>query len=154
MLNPDFKELLQCFNDAEVEYLLVGGYALAAHGVPRYTGDIDLWVRISAKNAQRILRALDTFGLGPLNLSSEDFLAENQVVQLGYPPVRIDLLTTLDGLDFDQAKTSAGFLQAEGVNIPLLSRDDLIRNKKASGRLQDLADVERLEALAKAPPPL
>jgi hypothetical protein len=103
-LPKDFSELLESFNATGVEYLLVGGYALAHHGAPRYTGDLDLFVHATPENARRILEALEAFGFGSLGLTVEDFSAPDRVVQLGRPPVRVDILTSINGVTWDEAK--------------------------------------------------
>ena len=149
MLNPDFKELLRLFNDKNVEYLVVGGYALSAHGHPRYTGDIDLWVWSTPQNADRIMVALREFGFGALGLTIGDFQKPQQVIQLGYPPARIDLMTDIDGVVFSECWPRRMELFMDEVKVPVLGREDLMTNKKASGRLQDLADLEKLRSLHK-----
>ncbi len=100
MLNQDFKEFIQSLNDNQVRYLVIGGYAVALHGYPRYTKDIDIWIEMSPENATRMLHALEQFGFASLDLQPQDFMTPDQVIQLGYPPSRIDLLTTPDGVDF------------------------------------------------------
>jgi hypothetical protein len=148
----DFKELLESFNAEGVDYLVIGGYALAHHGAPRYTRDIDLYVRPSEENAARIMAALNAFGFGEIGLQAEDFQKPDQVIQLGRPPVRIDLVTSIEGVSWEQAVR--GCVQGEygGTPVRFLGRADLIANKKAAGRLQDLADVEKLEGLEKDTP--
>ncbi|MHC4441312.1 MAG: nucleotidyltransferase domain-containing protein [Planctomycetota bacterium] len=141
----DFKELLELFNAQKVEYVIVGGYALAHHGVPRYTRDIDLYVRPTKDNAERIMVALDAFGFGGTRLKREDFTKPEQIVQLGFPPVRIDLITSLDGVSWEQAEGGKSRGEYGGTSVPFLGRAELIDNKKATGRLQDLADAERLQ---------
>lgn len=142
---PDFKELLELFNAQKVEYLIVGAHALAFHGLIRATKDIDLYVRPTQANAERIMTALDAFGFGQVGLDAKDFQQPDQTIQLGYPPVRIDLITSLTGLTWEQA--AGGRCQGEygGQPVPFLGRTELIANKKAAGRPQDLADVDRLE---------
>jgi hypothetical protein len=144
MLNPDFKELLQLFNDKNIEYLVVGGYAMAAHGYPRYTGDIDLWVWSTQDNAIKILDALREFGFGGAGLKEEDFQKPQQVIQLGFPPARIDLLTDIDGVTFADCWPQRLVLDLDGVSVPVIGKSDLIRNKETSNRLQDRADLEKL----------
>jgi hypothetical protein len=102
VLNQDFKEFIQSLNDNQVRYLIIGGYAVAFHGYPRYTKDIDIWIEISLDNAEKIVKALQQFGFGSLELKPNDFLISNQVVQLGYPPNRIDLITSPDGVEFEE----------------------------------------------------
>jgi hypothetical protein len=143
----DFKELFELFNAQEVEYVIIGGYALAHHGAPRYTRDIDLYVRPTPGNAKRVMDALDAFGFGKVGLGPEDFEKPDQVIQLGYPPVRVDLVTSITGVSWEEA--SAGRSQGEygGTRVPYLGRAELIANKKASGRPRDLTDAQRLEEL-------
>lgn len=145
MLNPDYKDILSIFTDEQVEYLLVGAYALAVHGLPRATGDIDLWVRRSKENAQRIMRALTAFGAPLSELSEEDLLTPEIVFQLGVAPRRIDLLTSISGIAFEEAWPERKEVEVEGVKIPVISRRHLIQNKRAVGRLKDLADAKWLE---------
>ena len=146
MLNKDFKEFVGLLDSTNVEYLLVGGYALAAHGHPRYTGDIDFWVNPTPENAVRLMQALTAFGFGGLGLTRDDFMQPDAVVQLGYPPARIDLLTAIDGVSFDACYARRRRLRVDGVELSLIDVDDLRANKRASGRLKDLADLEALDA--------
>lgn len=143
MLNRDFKEFAQCLAARCVEYLLVGGYALAAHGHPRYTGDIDFWVRPSAENMARLLQALDDFGFGSLGLKVADFDPDT-VVQLGHPPGRIDLLTAMDGVVFDDCYARRQRVGIDGLELDIIGLEDFIANKRSAGRLKDLADLENL----------
>jgi Nucleotidyl transferase of unknown function (DUF2204) len=143
MLNQDFKEFAGLLNAKGVDYLVVGGYALAAHGHPRYTGDIDFWVRASADNLARLLSVLDEFGFGSLGLSAQDFVADS-VIQLGHPPRRIDLLTTIDGVDFDACFDNRQVVSVAGVTLNIVGLEDFKINKRATGRLKDLADLESL----------
>lgn len=141
----DFKELLELFNANEVEYLIVGGYALAFHGAPRFTGDIDLLVKAESENARRILNALNQFGFGSVDLSEIDFIAPDKVVQLGMPPVRIDILTSLTEVDWVKAWTNKVAGRYGDTPVCFISKGDLIANKRALGRQKDLADIEALE---------
>jgi hypothetical protein len=145
VLNRDFKEFLQSLNDNHVRYLVVGGYAVAFHGHPRYTKDLDVWIEMAPENASRIVAALDQFGFGSLGLKAEDFLDADQVVQLGYPPCRIDLISGLQGVDFDVCYSARVPAVIDGVSVDFIDLDGLRRNKRATGRPQDLADVENLE---------
>ena len=145
MLNQNFKEFIQSLNDNDVRYLVVGGYAVAYHGHPRYTKDIDLWIWLDKENAQRTIQALVQFGFGSLDLRPEDFLLPDQIIQLGYPPERIDLLTTLPGVDFEECYANRVAADMDGVVLPFIDLENLKRSKQASGRLQDLADLENLE---------
>jgi len=143
-VQKDFKELLEFFNAHKVKYLIVGGYALAFYGAPRYTGDIDILVKPDEKNAQRVLDALEEFGFGSVGLDKPDFMCKNRVVQLGVPPVRIDIITSISGVSWDEA--FAGKVESKYGNIPVfyIGRDQFIKNKKVTGRRKDLADLEAL----------
>ena len=143
-LTPDFKELLELFNEKEIKYLIIGGYAVNNYGYPRYTHDIDLWVWINKNNAIGITKALAEFGFANMNILIEDFLKEDNIVQLGVPPNRVDIMTTVDGLDFMEAFRNKNNVEFEGVTIPFISLKDLITNKQSTARLQDLADAEQL----------
>ncbi|EMI22518.1 hypothetical protein RMSM_00543 [Rhodopirellula maiorica SM1] len=145
MLNPDFKDMLSAFIDAKIEFLLVGAYAMAAHGYPRATGDIDLWVRADAATAPKVYQAIAEFGapVGGLNVS--DLSEPGIVFQIGVPPVRIDILTQIDSVSFDDAWQNRISVNWDGLNIPVISLGDLIQNKRSTGRTKDLADAEQLE---------
>jgi hypothetical protein len=145
-LSRDFSEFVDACSARGVRFLVVGGYAVAAHGHPRMTKDLDVLVDPARDNADRLVAALGDFGFGSVGLVAEDFIAPGEVVQLGYPPVRIDLLTSLDGVEFDAAYAGRVDVDIDGRSIPVIGRAELIANKRATGRLQDLADVERLEA--------
>ena len=149
-MNPDFSDLLATFNAHGVEYWVVGAHALAAHGHVRATKDLDVWVRPSADNGGRVLHALAAFGAPLQDLSINDLAAPGLIFQIGVPPVRIDVITSIDGVDFSPAWADRVQAKLGAINVPVLSRTHLITNKKASGRLQDLADVERLEAMERA----
>lgn len=142
----DFRDLLAALVAANVRFLVVGAHALGVHGVPRATVDLDIWVETSPDNAQRIWAALAAFGapLDELSVSITDFTREDLVVQFGVPPYRIDILTGLSGVTFDEAWAQRIESPLEGVRVPFIGRDDLIRNKRAAGRLKDLSDVESL----------
>jgi predicted nucleotidyltransferase len=145
-LNQDFKEFLQSLNANRVRYLIVGGYAVAIHGHPRYTKDLDIWVDLEEENAAKVVQALIDFGFGSLNLQISDFLEPDTVIQLGYPPSRIDLLIGLDGAAFEEcyAKRLEGIV--DGIRVCVVDRDGLIRLKEAAGRPQDVADVDKLSS--------
>lgn len=145
MLNPDYSDMLSAFNDEQVEYLLVGAYALAAHGLPRATGDIDLWVRATETNAQRVMRALVSFGAPLSEVSTQDFVTPETVFQIGVVPRRIDILTSISGVEFERAWSDREELVIEGIRIPVISREHLLQNKKATGRPKDDADAIWLE---------
>ena len=143
-IQKDFKELLELFNAHKVEYMLVGAYALAFHGNPRNTGDIDIFVKPDKENALKILAALNNFGFGALNLEIEDFSSPDKVVQLGVPPVRIDLITSISGVSWEDAlNNSVEGLYGE-VKVPFIGKKEFITNKKSIGRHKDLADIESL----------
>ena len=148
MFNRDFKEFIQFLNDNRVHYLIVGGYAVAVHGHPRYTKDIDIWIEINPENAANLLRALEQFGFGSLGLELQDFLTPDQIIQLGYPPNRIDLLTSIDGVNFADCYSSKLEITIDNIIVNFIDLENLKKNKKASGRLQDLADLENLEPAA------
>jgi hypothetical protein len=147
-MNRDFAEMLKALSAEGVDYLVVGAYAVAGHGIPRATGDIDLWVRPTADNAARLWRALDRFGAPRSRLSPESFTQSDVVYQIGLPPSRIDFLTTIDGVAFDDAWAEKVQCVVEGIPFSMLSLRHLVQNKRATGRPQDLADVARLESLA------
>jgi hypothetical protein len=141
---PDFRELLALFNAHHVEYLIVGGYALAFHGAPRFTGDLDIFVRPDPVNAQHILTALEAFGFASVGLTPGDFERPDQVVQLGVPPVRIDLITSITGVSWDEAW--AGRVPGRYGDTPVsyIGRAQFVANKRATGRTKDVADLEVL----------
>lgn len=144
MLNKDFREFVESLNSNKVKYLILGGYAIAFHGHPRYTKDLDVWLEMSEENASNVMKALDEFGFGGLAVSKEDFLHEGMVVQLGYPPNRIDLINSPDGVDFAECYASRIEIDIDGLKVSIIDLENLKKNKKASGRLQDLADLEKL----------
>ena len=150
MLNDDYKEMLQCLAAEGVEFLLVGAYALAAHGYLRATMDIDLWVKPSPSNADAVLKALRKFGAPVRGLSKADLQRDDTIYQIGVAPRRIDLITGASGLDFDEVYARAQQTEIEGVSIRIPTVGDLIANKRASGRPKDLLDVATLESLADA----
>ena len=145
MLNPDYRDILSAFNEEGVEYLLVGAYALAVHGVPRATGDMDLWIRCSVDNARRVWRALSKFGAPLSELKKADLSSPGIVFQIGLPPTRVDILTSTDGVSFADAWKDRLEVEVEGIKVTVISRSHLIANKKAVGRPQDLADIARLQ---------
>ena len=143
-LSQDLKEFLELFIEKQVEYLLIGGFAVAAHGHPRYTKDIDLWIRQTPENAQRVVACLEEFGFGALGITVDDLLEPEIVIQLGQPPNRIDLLTSPSGVDFDECYLKRVNTVLAGVTVDLIDLESLRQNKQASGRHQDLADLENL----------
>jgi hypothetical protein len=147
MLNPDYRDILSAFADASVEFLVVGAYAVAAHGVPRATGDIDLFVRPTPENAQRVWNALLTFGAPLDRVDIADFAREGTIFQVGVVPRRIDVITAIDGVSFEAAWRGRTDLVLDGVRLPVIGLRELLANKRAVGRPQDMADVERLQSL-------
>ena len=152
MLNEDYRDMLQALSDEKVKFLLVGAYALAAHGYPRATMDIDIWVMPSPENADAVLRALRHFGAPLHSLTKDDLAKEGTVFQIGVAPRRIDIITAASGLRFDEAFAHATPVEIEGITVHIPSVADLIRNKRASGRTRDLADAEALEDLDSSEP--
>lgn len=148
-LQADLREFIVLLNSHSVEYLIVGGHAVAFHGHPRFTGDIDFLIRGTPENAQRVLGVLKSFGFGELKISKEDLLEPERIVQLGHPPNRIDLLTSISGVNFDSAWESRVRTAMDDQPVNLIGWDDLLRNKRAAGRQKDLADIEKLLAVAK-----
>jgi hypothetical protein len=146
-VNRDFVEMLSALSAAGVDFIIVGAHALAAHGVPRATGDIDIWVRPTAENAERVLRALVAFGAPLFDLTQKDLEASDTVFQIGVPPGRIDILTGISGVLFDDAWGNRLTLNLPGVSHPVavLSKADFITNKRSAGRPKDLLDLELLE---------
>jgi len=144
-VNPDFRDMLRALSEEGVEYLLVGAYALASHGYPRATGDIDFWVRRSPENAERVWSAIRRFGAPTLNLAKSDLTTPDIVFQIGIPPRRIDLLTSIAGVEFDDAWPARIEIEVDGLMVPVIGRDHLLANKRATGRPKDQADALWLE---------
>ncbi len=142
-VQEDFKELFALLNAHDVKYVIVGAYALSHHGVPRYTGDLDILIRAEAENARRILDALSEFGFGNLKLT--DFTVPDHVIQLGYPPVRIDLITSITGVSWEEVAENRETGIYGGIEVFYIGRPQLVKNKRLTGRQKDLADLEALE---------
>jgi predicted nucleotidyltransferase len=147
MLNEDYRDMLHALSDEKVRFILVGAYALAAHGYPRATMDIDIWVMPSTDNAEAILRALSSFGAPLHNLTKEDLQKEGTIFQIGIAPRRIDIITAASGLQFEPTFQRSIPVNIDGIDVRIPSIDDLIINKKSTGRTKDLADAEALESL-------
>jgi len=143
-LPPDFIEFLKSLSSHRVEYLLIGGYAVGLHGFPRATADLDVWVSINPENADRIVEALKEFGFGTPDLKPSLFLIEDKVVRMGVPPLRIDILTSIEGVQFDDCFKRRQVIAIGELELPLISLADLKANKKATGRHQDLTDLDHL----------
>jgi len=150
MLNEDYRDMLLALSDEKVEFILIGAYALAAHGYPRATMDIDIWVMPSPQNADAVLRALRRFGAPLHNLTREDLQKEGTIFQIGLAPRRIDIITTASGIQFEETYRTSLTVNLDGIEVHIPSIEDLIRNKRASGRTKDLADAEALESLNKS----
>jgi hypothetical protein len=142
----DLRDLLKTFIDHDVQFLIVGGYALAVHGHPRATGDLDVWLECSEANASRAYEALRVFGAPLQDLRVEDLSTPGTVYQIGLPPVRIDILTRITGVEFEAAWGDRLDTEIDGLRVPVIGREALLANKRALGRTRDLADVEMLEA--------
>jgi predicted nucleotidyltransferase len=147
MLNEDYRDILHALSDEKVRFILVGAYALAAHGYPRATMDIDIWVMPSPGNAKAVLRSLRTFGVPLHNITQADLETDGTIFQIGVAPRRIDIITAVSGLDFEPAFQNSVLVNIDGIDVHIPSIDDLIINKKATGRTKDLADAEALEML-------
>lgn len=143
-VQPDFKELLALFNAHNVEYVVVGGYALAFHGLPRFTAALDVYVKPGPDNAHRILEALAEFGFKSLDLSVDDFQDPDRVIQLGVPPIRIDILTAITGVSWEEAHLGKVEGKYGDITVHYIGREQFIQNKRAAGRTRDLADLEAL----------
>lgn len=144
VLNKDFREFIELLNANRVKYLIVGGYAVGFHGYPRYTKDLDIWILVSEENAEHVLTALNQFGFGSKGLKSEDFLNPENFIQLGCPPNRIDLVMSCDGIEFESTYQSKISVEADGLEIHFIDLKNLRKNRLASGRPQDLADLDNL----------
>ena len=148
-LPADFSELLSSLNDAGVEYLLVGGYAVGFYGYTRTTGDIDIWVRQSPANAKRVVKALRAFGFDGPDIVPGAFLGDDKIARMGYPPYRAEIMTSVSGVSFDECWTRREVSDWDGVEVPVIGLPHLLKNKRASGRPKDLADLDELPT----PPP-
>lgn len=144
-LNKDLREFIALLNSTGVRFVIVGGHAVAFHGYPRFTGDIDFFVERSPDNACRLEQVLRDFGFGGLGLAAQDFLEPEAVVQLGRPPNRIDILTSIDGVSFDRAWQGRVPAELDALPVCFIGREDLVANKRASARPQDVADISMLE---------
>lgn len=145
MWSRDFREFAELLNRHEVRYLVVGGYALAIHGSPRYTGDLDIWIDPTPENANKMLKVMTDFGFASLGLTATDFSTSGNVIQMGQPPFRIDIITRPDGVSFDDCYPSRLLVDYEGVTLSVIGLADFKKNKSASGRPKDLVDLSCLE---------
>lgn len=147
MLNKHFQEFIELLGAHEVDFLVVGGYAVGVHGFPRYTGDLDIFVGISRENAQKILKVFDAFGFGGIGLSEADFREKDTVVEIGREPIKIQILTGIDGVAFEACRERTTKFTIGGLEIPFISFEDLLANKAASPRAKDKIDLEELKRL-------
>jgi hypothetical protein len=143
-LHPDFKDFLRLLHSHNVKYLLVGGYAVGYHGYPRATGDMDIWIALDPINADKAVKVLHEFGMSQGEVSQELFLEKNKVIRMGFPPVRIEVITGISGVDFQNCYSRRTCIHIDKIPINLISLDDLKINKKASGRYKDLEDLKHL----------
>ncbi len=143
----DFKEFIKLLNSKKVKYMIIGGYAVAYHGYPRYTGDIDFWIDNSRENARRIIAVLNDFGFDSLEIKPDDLANPDNVIQLGFPPNRIDLICGIEGIDYNNAYDNSEITEIDGEKIRFINLDDLITTKSISARKQDLADIDKLEKI-------
>lgn len=149
-LPDDFKEFLKLLNEIEVRYLLVGGYAVGFHGYPRATADMDVWVAVSPDNAAKLVEAFRRFGMTDPQLSPALFQERGKIIRMGVPPMRIEVLTEIDGVAFDECYAARVEAEIDGQIVPLISREHLLRNKRAAGRHKDLDDIENLEEMGES----
>ncbi|NMC63814.1 MAG: hypothetical protein GYA55_11680 [SAR324 cluster bacterium] len=147
-LSKDLLEFIHLLNEKKVDYVVIGGWAVALHGKPRYTKDIDILIKQDPENAAKVISVLHDFGFGSLGLSSDDFLRPDHIIQLGVEPNRIDLLTSLSGVSFDEASKERVVTSIQGESVPVIGLDALLKNKRIAGRDQDLVDARYLEKLS------
>src|SRR5699024_3327729 len=143
-LSKDFNEFIGLLNENEVEYLLVGGYAVILHGYPRFTGDIDFFIRRTSQNAEKVIQVLREFGFSELDISADDLIKPDQILQLGRHPLRIDILTSLEGVTFQECIKEKEIFEVDNLTLPVIGLKQLKKNKKAAGRTKDLNDLENL----------
>jgi hypothetical protein len=144
-LEPDFKDFVELLNKHQVEYMVIGGYALAFHGEPRFTGDMDIWIDCTVVNAGKMVEVMRDFGAASLGFTSEDFLDDKIIKQIGQPPLRIDILGEIDGVQYKDAKKNKQYFKSQNLSIPFIGVSDFIKNKEASGRKKDLKDVKKIK---------
>ncbi len=143
-LPPDFKEFLKLLKEYDVRYLLIGGYAVGYHGYPRTTDDLDIWIAVHPDNANRLVAVMKSFGLEDPNLTPDLFLQKPKIIRMGFPPMRLDIATEISGVDFEDCYQARIVDQVDGVEVNLIDLDNLKKNKRASGRTKDIADLEKL----------
>ena len=147
LLNRHFREFIELLEKRKIKYLLVGGYAVGFHGFPRYTGDLGIFVAVESKNAEALLAVFRDFGFEDLGLTDKDFLEPDMVVEIGREPLKIQILTGVDGIQFEEAFLNRVFLEDDGLSIPIISYEDLLKSKEASGRGRDKIDLEELKKI-------
>ncbi|MCK9402739.1 MAG: nucleotidyltransferase [Chitinophagaceae bacterium] len=145
ILAKDFEDFIRLLNSHQVEYMIVGGYALGFHGAPRYTGDIDIWINISETNADKMVQVITDFGFASLGFERADFLKQGYISQIGQPPLRIDILNSIDGVDFNQAVKNRQVVDIDGIPVFYVGFHDFIKNKESVGRLKDRSDIEEIK---------
>ena len=145
VFSPDFKEFVELLNQHKVKYLITGGYAVGVYGHPRYTGDLDFWVEATIENGEKLVKVFNDFGLASFNLTAQNFAKPEQIVQIGYPPYRIDVITSIDGVAFEDAYPNKNVVEVDGMQVNFIGLEDLKINKRASGRGKDLEDLKQLE---------
>jgi predicted nucleotidyltransferase len=145
MFSQDFREFIELLIKNKAEYLIVGGYAVGIHGHPRYTGDLDIWLNPTPQNAEQILKSVNEFGFSSFKLTLEDFTKPGNVIQLGYPPFRIDLLTEIDGVTFEDCYKNRKEVTIEELKVNFIGYNDLLKNKKETGRPRDIDDIDNLK---------
>jgi predicted nucleotidyltransferase len=145
MFSQDFREFIELLIKHKAEYLIVGGYAVGVHGHPRYTGDLDIWINPSPQNAELILQCVNEFGFSSYGLTQSDFIKQGNVIQLGYPPLRIDLLTEIDGVTFEECYENRKEVVIDDLNVNFIGYEDLLKNKRESGRPRDIDDIDNLK---------
>ncbi|HEY5367821.1 MAG TPA: nucleotidyltransferase [Hanamia sp.] len=145
MFSQDFREFIELLIKHNAEYLIVGGYAVGVHGHPRYTGDLDIWLNPSPENAALVLKCVNEFGFSSYGLTQSDFTKPGNVIQLGYPPLRIDLLTEIDGVTFEECYENRKQVIIEDLHVNFIGYKDLLKNKKQSGRPRDIDDIDNLK---------
>ena len=143
-LHPDFKDFLRLLTSYNVRYLLVGGYAVGYHGYPRATGDMDIWIEMSESNSKKVASAFRDFGMPDEAISEDLFLEKNKAIRIGVPPVRLEVITSASGVDFNECYSNREFVEIDGIPINLISLQDLKKNKRAAGRHKDMEDMEHL----------
>jgi predicted nucleotidyltransferase len=145
MFSKDFHQFVESLTEAKAEYLIVGGYAVGFYGHPRYTGDMDIWINQTSENAKKVIKAIEIFGFSSLGITESDLLTPHNIIQMGNPPLRIDILTEIDGVAFDDCFARRRFLKVADLEFNFISYTDLVANKTASGRAKDLDDINHIK---------